>query len=402
MPPALRGGTTPLLAILVAATALGPLSFNIFIPSMPGLQAAFGVDYGTVQLVITFYLVSLAGAQLIHGPLSDRFGRRPVMMGGLALHLVGTTACLFAPTIGLLIAGRVIQAVGGCVGLVVGRAIVRDLFDRERTAAILATITTAMMVAPMLGPTIGGFLDVWFGWRAPFVFILAMGVLLTASTFRWLPETLAQPTAGIGFAAILRDFRMLLGQRLFCGYAFQIAATAMTFMAFVGGAPYATVHILGRPASDYGLFFIPIAAAYMAGNFIAARLSSRVGIDRMITVGILITIAGGALGVGFHLAGEVSALAVFAPTAVIAFGQGFCVPNGLAGAVSVDPRLAGAASGLAGFLQMAVGAIGSSLAGNLMGDSIGPMAFIMLAGTLLAASAHAWGVLTRRPAVQAG
>ena len=392
------GGKGTLLAILIAATALGPLSFNIFIPSMPGLQAAFATDYGTVQLVLTLYLVGLAGAQLVHGPLSDRFGRRPVMLAGLALHLAGSLACLLAPTIGLLIAGRVIQAVGGCVGLVVGRAVVRDLFDRERTASVLATIIMAMMVAPMLGPTIGGFLDVWFGWRAPFAFILLVGGLLSAATFRWLPETLARPAAGTGFATILPDFAALLRRRLFCGYAFQVGCTALTFMAFLGGAPYAVVKILGRPASDYGLYFIPIAASYIAGNFVASRISGRVGIDRMITVGTLVTIGGGSLGVGFHLAGEVSVLALFGPMTVIAFGHGFCVSNGLAGAVSVDPRLAGSAAGLSGFLQTALGAVGASLVGSLMADGMAPIAFTVLAGTLLAAAAHSWGVLTARPA----
>lgn len=401
MAPAPGGGRTRLLAILIATTALGPISLNIFIPSMPGLQAALDTDYATVQLVLTLYLVGLAGAQLIHGPLSDRYGRRPVMLGGLALHLVGSVACLAAPTIEVLIAGRVVQAVGGCVGLVVGRAVVRDLFDRERTAAVLATIIMAMMVAPMLGPTIGGFLDVWFGWRAPFAFILLAGGLVTAAVFLWLPETLAEPAASPGFASILPDFAALLRRRVFCGYAFQVAFTAFTFLGFLGGAPYALVNLLDRPASDYGLFFIPIAATYIAGNFVASRISARVGIDRMISLGTLITIFGATIGVALHLTGEASSLALFGPMVVIGFGHGFCVSNGLAGAVSVDPRLAGSAAGLSGFLQMALGAVGTSLVGSLMADSIGPIAFIVLAGTLMAGTAHVLGVLTARPAALA-
>jgi len=392
-----RRGTPALLAVLIAATALGPLSLNIFIPSMPGLQTAFGAEYGTVQLVLTLYLVGLAGAQLVHGPLSDRFGRRPVMLGGLALHLAGSLACLLAPTIGLLVAGRVVQAVGGCVGLVVGRAVVRDLFDRERTAGILAYITMAMMVAPMLGPTVGGYLDVWFGWRASFAFVLGLGALIALAAFRWMPETLAEPAAGGGLGGILPDFAGLLRRRVFCGYAVQVACTAMTFMSFVGGAPYVVVVLLERPASDYGLLFIPVAGAYMVANFIAARVSHRVGIDRMITLGVAITIAGGALGVGLHLAGPASALALFGSMTVIAFGHGFCVPNGLAGAVSVDPRLAGAAAGLSGFLQMAVGAAATFAVGALMAGSALPVALAMLAGTLVAAVAHGWGVLAVGP-----
>jgi len=394
MPATPRGGTASLLAILIAATALGPLSLNIFIPSMPGLQTAFGADYGTVQLVLTLYLVGLAGAQLVHGPLSDRFGRRPVMLGGLALHLVGSVACLLAPTIGWLIAGRLVQAVGGCVGMVVGRAIVRDRFDRERTASILAYITMAMMVAPMLGPTLGGFLDVWFGWRSSFAFVLAAGVLLSAATFKWLPETLPQPAQGAAFHTILPDFGRLLRQRVFCGYSLQIAGTALSFMAFVGGAPYVTVRLLERPPSDYGLYFIPIAAAYIVANFAAARISPRLGIDRSITLGVLITVVGAVVGVALHLGGPPSMWTYFGPMALIAFGHGFCLPTGFAGAVSVEPRLAGAAAGLSGFLQMSIGAATSFVVGSLMADDAGPMLFAVLVGTLAAAVAHVGGVLT--------
>jgi DHA1 family bicyclomycin/chloramphenicol resistance-like MFS transporter len=393
MPEMPRGGTASLLAVLIAATALGPLSLNIFIPSMPGLLTAFDTDYGTVQLVLTLYLVGLAGAQLVHGPLSDRFGRRPVMLGGLALHLVGSVACLAAPTIGWLIAGRIVQAIGGCVGLVLGRAIVRDLFDRDRTASVLAYITMAMMVAPMLGPTIGGFLDVWFGWRSSFAFVLGVGALLAAATWKWLPETLAQPAEGSGFHTILPDFGRLLRQRVFCGYSLQIACTALTFMAFLGGAPYITVRLLDRPPSDYGLYFIPIAAAYSVANLAAARITPRLGIDRMITLGVLITVAGAMVGVVLHLAGPPSMLTYFGPMTLIAFGHGFCLPTGFAGAVSVEPRLAGAAAGLSGFLQMSTGAAASYVIGILMVDDAGPMVFAVLIGTLAATAAHVVGVL---------
>ncbi|WP_316978921.1 multidrug effflux MFS transporter [Shumkonia mesophila] len=398
MAAAQRRGTASLLAILIAATALGPLSLNIFIPSIPGLQTTFAADYGTVQLVLTLYLVGLAGAQLVHGPLSDRFGRRPVMLGGLALHLVGSAACLAAPSIGWLIAGRIVQAIGGCVGMVLGRAIVRDLFDRERTASILAYITMAMMVAPMLSPTIGGFLDVWFGWRSSFAFVLGLGALLAAATWKWLPETLAQPAEGGSFHTILPDFGRLLRQRIFCGYSLQIASTALTFMAFLGSAPYVTVRLLDRPPSDYGLYFIPIAGAYIVANFAAARISPRVGIDRMITLGVLITVAGSVAGVALHLAGQLSMWTVFGPMTLIAFGHGFCLPTGFAGAVSVDPRLAGAAAGLSGFLQMATGAAASFVVGSLMTTSAAPMVAAVLIGTLCATAAHVGGVLmAKRP-----
>ena len=385
-----------LLAILIAATALGPMTLNIFIPSMPGLQADFDATYGTAQLTLSFYLVGLAGAQLIHGPLSDRYGRRPVMIGGLALQVVGTLACLFAPTIGLLIAGRLVQAVGGCVGMVVGRAIVRDRFDRERTASMLAYITMAMVVAPMLAPTIGGFLDNLYGWRASFIFVLLSSLIVLAIIFRWLPETLAVKSTGNAFLSIPRDFALLLRQWEFCGYAFQLSFNSIIFLAFLSGAPYVVVEILNLTPGDYGLYFIPIVAIYMVGNFISARISPRVGIDRMISLGCVFIVAGAAYGLVMDLMGIVSVLSVFGPMGIISIGHAFCIPNGMAGAVSADPKMAGAAAGLTGFLQMATGAAASFVVGTMMTDSPTPLVVAMFIGAVLATAAHFIGLAKKR------
>src|SRR5690606_20851902 len=165
----------PSLAILIAVTALGPMALNIFIPAMPGMTAVFGVDYGTIQLTLTLYLVGLAVAQLFMGPLSDRFGRRPVLLGGIGLFLAGSLAAALAPSIEALIVARIVQAVGGCAGIVLGRAIVRDTHSREASASMIGYITMVMVVAPMLAPLIGGYLDSWFGWRATFITVLAVG-----------------------------------------------------------------------------------------------------------------------------------------------------------------------------------------------------------------------------------
>lgn len=390
-----------LLAVIIAATALGPLSLNIFMPSMPGLQDAFGVNYGTAQLTLIFFMIGLAGAQLMHGPLSDRFGRRPVMIAGLAVHFIGSVGCLLAPTIEVLIAARLVQAVGGCVGMVVSRAIIRDLFDRRRTASLLAYVTMAMVAAPMLAPTIGGFLEDWQGWRASFVFVLICSLLVSTATIRWLPETLAKPGLMGGLATIPMDFARLLRQRLFCGYSFQIAFTAVTFFSFLGGAPYVTVELLGGTPSDYGLFFIPVAGSYMCANFLSARITMRVGVDRMISIGCTIILIGGSAILATVLAGYLSMFSLFGCIAFISFGHGFCIPNGLAGAVSVDYRLAGSAAGLSGFLQMGAGAAASFIVGYLLVDTAIPMAVVIFIGGIGSMTAHVWGVLMAKPAIAA-
>lgn len=385
-----------LLAILIAATALGPLTLNIFIPSMPGLQAEFNATYGTAQLTLSFFLVGLAGAQLIHGPLSDRYGRRPVMIGGLALHLIGTLACLAAPTIGLLIAGRLVQAVGGCVGMVVGRAVVRDRFDRERTASMLAYITMAMVVAPMLAPTIGGFLDDLYGWRTSFLFVLLTGLVVLVIVLKWLPETLAEKSTGNAFFSIPRNFASLLRKWEFCGYGFQLSFNSVIFLAFLSGAPYVVVEIMGLKPSAYGLYFIPIVAVYMAGNFLSARIAPSVGIDRMISVGCVFVVGGTTLGLALAIMDIVSPLSVFGPMGIVSIGHAFCIPNGMAGAVSIDPRMAGAAAGLSGFLQMASGAATSFIVGSMMADSAMPMIVAMFIGAVLAAAAHFLGLAMKK------
>ncbi len=394
----MRAGNTkpPSLIILIAATAIGPLALNIFIPSMPGLQRAFDTNYATAQLALSLYLAGLAPAQLFYGPLSDRFGRRPVMLGGLTVFLFGSLLCLFAPAIEFLIAGRIVQAVGGCVGMVVGRAVVRDLYDRDRTASILAYITMAMVTAPMVAPMIGGFLDVWFGWRASFVFVLVAGGCVLTGVWILLSETHAGDEGHSGWRDLLASFPVLIRRRAFCGYAFQVSFSSATFFAFLGGAPYVTVELMGRTPSDYGVFFVPIVAMYMLGNFLSARGAVRIGIDRMITTGTLISLAGAVSLAGVALAGALSPYTMFGLMAVMALGNGLCIANGFAGAVSVEPQIAGAAAGFSGFLHTATGAAASFVVGSLLTDSATPLIIAMVAGAVLGLTAHAVGILAGR------
>ena len=389
--------TFGILAVVIVATAVAPLSMHIIIPSLPGLQNVFGVSYATAQLAVPVFLIGMAGAQLVHGPLSDRFGRRPVMIGGLIVNLVGSVVCLISPTIEVLITGRFVQAVGGCVGMVVGRAIIRDLFDRRRTASLLAYVTMVMVVAPMLAPAIGGYLDDWHGWRAPLGFVLIAGVLAFAATLRWLPETLTKSAGDLGLASIPRDFGFLIRQRRFSGYAFGLSFTSVTFFAFVAGAPFVTVELLGAAPSDYGLFFMPVVGCYMLSNFLSARITQRFGIDRMITAGVAFVVTGGAGALTLHLAGHTTPVTLFGGMAFMAFGHGLCIPNQFAGAVSIDHSRAGAAAGLAGSLQIGMGALASAVTGMVMTDSAVPMAVVMFIGALGLLTAHIWGVLTAPP-----
>ncbi len=381
----------PGLPILVAVTAMGPLALNVFIPSMPGLQRVFGTDYATVQLTLTLYLIGVALAQLVYGPLSDRFGRRPVLLAGLWIFLAGTLACLFAPSIEALIAGRVLQAVGACSGLVLSRAIIRDMFERARAASMMAYVMMAMVVAPMIAPSIGGFLDVWFDWRASFVFVGVVGVLVLAASTMLLHETHHTRGRAQGPTAMLLGFVRLLRIPAFDAYAFQTAFSSAAFFSFLGGAPYVMVELFDRTPGEYGLFFLCLASMYMVGNGLSGRLSTRLGPDRMIWIGVILAqLAMMALFV-VELAGLTSPWTLFGLMGFVSIGNGLSLPNGMAGAVSVDPRLAGTASGLAGFLQLGIGAAGSYTVGLLLAGTAMPLIAVMLAGTTLGLAAHAWG-----------
>lgn len=360
---------SPPIWILVAATATGPLALNIFVPSMPGLVRVFDTDYATIQLTLTLYLVGVAVAQLAYGPLSDRFGRRPILLAGLAVYAASSLLCAFAWSVETLIIGRVLQAVGGCAGMVLGRAIVRDVFQRDRAASVIALVTMAMAVAPAMAPALGGFLESAFGWHSTFLVPMAMGVIVLLAAIARLNETNLTPIPRIDLPSMLRSYGELLGSRAFLGYAGNTAMSVGAFFAFLAGGPYVVIEILHRPPSEYGLYFVLISGGYMLGNFAASRLSQRLGVDRMIPLGVLISTVGGVAGVGLLLAGVVTTATVFLPMMLVAVGNGISQPNGIAGAVSVNPRIAGAASGLMGFGQMATGALFTVVVGLLQNQT---------------------------------
>lgn len=382
----------PPIAILIVIAGLGPTSLNIFLPSMPGLIRVYATGYDTAQLTLSLYLVGLAVAQLGYGPLSDRFGRRPALLAGLFLYVIGSVACVAAPTIEALIAGRIIQAVGGCSGIVISRAIIRDVYERGRAASVLAYVTMAMVVAPLMAPTIGGFLDDWFGWRAGFVLMVIIGVLTLAACFLLLNETHTPQKDPAPHRDVWNGVSALLGQRRFHGYAFQVAFNSGVFYAFIAGAPYVMVELLHRSAGEYGLWFAVPSVAYMLGNFIAGRVSERVGSDRMITIGTTISLIGVFTLGAFYLNDLVLPATLFGGMSIVAFGNGMSIPNGVSGAVSVDPVRAGTASGLSGFAQMAVGAGTSYAVGFLLLDTAGPLVAVMILSSVISRWFFEWGV----------
>ena len=384
----------PVGALLTALVALGQISTSIYIPSMPSIAAEFSSTPAHVNLTLSGFLLGFAVSQLLFGPASDRFGRRPVLFAGLGLYLAASVLCALASGIEMLIVGRVLQGMAACAGPVLGRAIVRDVYGAERTAAAMAWIGAALAVSPAVAPIIGGYLQEWFGWRASFVFLMLVGIVLFAATGWLLSET--SPRHGPGGGApelhlaadgFATTFLRLLADRRFLGYTLCVAFIFAGLMAYAAGGPFVFITLLGLSPSGYGMLAVFPVAGYLAGSIAAGRLSRRVPVARLTAAGLAISLCGG-LGLVVPAAvAEPSVAAVVVPMMLFTAGLGIVLPTGMAGAMAPWPRVAGAASALLGCVQMLVAAGASLAAGLLPAVSALPMAAVITASAGLAAAA---------------
>ncbi len=371
--------------VLAATIAASAFTIQIFLPALPAVQEAFDVTASQVQLTVSLPLFVTAIATLFYGSLSDRFGRRPVLIGGMVLFFVGTVLCLFAQTILALVAGRFVQALGSAAGIVVARAVVRDLYGRERAAAVLAGLVAVMVVAPMVAPTLGGFLVDAAGWRGNVqAMAVFSGILLLLVVFG-LPETHRQRSGeAFGITSMAASFGQLLMSPAYRAYVFQSAFMIAIFYVFLAAAPYAVMVVMGLSATGYGLYFLLSTVGYLGGTIIANRFSERVGLDRMIRIGTTAAVVSTAAVLILVLGGLWHPLAVFLPITVMGLANGMALPNANAGAISVNPELAGAASGLVSFIQLGVAAIFAQLAGSWQNGTPYPLAGYMFGASVLA------------------
>jgi len=387
--------TPPPIFPLIVLTGLGAMSMNVFLPSLPAMSAHFDTDYRIMQLSVALYLAMNAVLQIVIGPVSDRYGRRPVLLFGLIVFLLATIGCIFAPTIEVFLAFRMLQAIV-VAGLVLGRAVVRDMYPQEQAASQIGYVTMGMAVVPMIGPAIGGVLDETLGWQANFWMLALVGVFVLFLIWRDLGETAAKGSAS--FAEQFAQYPELFASRRFWGYCLAAAFASGAFFAYLGGAPYVGSEVFGLSAAQVGIYFGAPALGYFFGNFISGRYSVRVGINGMILWGAVLSAGGLLISVLLFLAGFKTALVFFGFMTFVGLGNGMVLPNATSGMLSVRPHLAGTASGLGGSLMLGGGAALSALAGALLtqGDGAYPLLLIMLATSILGVAAILYTIRRER------
>ncbi len=378
--------TPPHIITLVLLAGVSALSMSVFLPSLPQMTEDFATEYAVMQLSISLYLAFTALIQLISGPISDRLGRRPVSIAAMLIFALASLGCYAAQTIETFLIFRMIQT-AVATGMVLSRAIVRDMVPMEQAASMIGYVTMGMSLMPMFAPTIGGLLDEHFGWRSIFLFTFLTGVGLAA--LLWFDQGETNHAQSSSFRAQIAQYPELFRSHRFWGYALTAAFSSGAFFAFLGGSPYVASNVYELPPTTSRYLFGLPAVGYLIGNLISGRYSTRFGIDPMIMTGVLVLITGMAAPVIITLAGYGSATVFFGFCVFLGLGNGMVLPNATAGMLSVRPHLAGTASGIGGAIMIGGGAALAALAGTLLEQFPGayPLQIVMLLSALASLAA---------------
>ena len=383
------------LWLLALFTFSGTLAMHIFVPALAMAGQDLHAGNGAMQMTVSLYIIGLAVGQLIYGPLSDRYGRRRVLMVGLVIYTIAGLAAALAPGVYALIAARLFQALGGCAGLVLGRAIVRDTATPSEAAKRLALMSLMVTIAPGVAPIVGGALATWLGWRAVLFSLCGLGILNFVLTWRMLPET-GSRLAGVTVATLMHHYRQLLASRVFLGYAIGGGCATTSMFAFVASAPFIFVNELHRPADEVGLYLAVLVSGVWLGSMVTSRLIGKVPMDRVMVAGNALSAISAVSLLLIVLTGHVAVASIIVSMFFYTFGCGMAGPISLTLAVGVNPMVIGSASGLYGAVQMGVGALCTALAG--LGSSPVLSTALVLAGAGLTGQFLFWMALRGRPA----
>ncbi|WP_444464621.1 multidrug effflux MFS transporter [Rhodobacter capsulatus] len=385
----LTRNTPPHIVTLVLATGVAALALNIFLPSLPGMARHFGVDYGLMQLAVSAYLAFSALAQFVVGPISDRYGRRPVLLWVVAIFTLASVAALFAPNAQTFLAARFVQAVIA-TAFVLSRAAVRDMVPGPGAASMIGYVTMGMSVVPMIGPAVGGLLDGLFGWQANLAVLAISGALLFALVWADMGETVSG--GGLGFGAQMRAYPILLRSARFWGYALSAAASAGLFYAYLGGAALVGEQAFGLSPIEVGYFFALPSLGYLIGNWVSGRFSLHLGMDRMVLWGTTLATAAIAVALLARAAEALGPVLFFSAVGITGIGNGLSLPSANAGLMSVRADLAGTASGLGATMTIGTGAVLASLTATLLGPEVevARLLWVMFGSSALSVVAILW------------
>ncbi|UJW81581.1 multidrug effflux MFS transporter [Hydrogenophaga sp. SL48] len=377
-----------LIANLLSQLAFGLLAMTICLPSMQEWGAIFGSSQAAVQLTFSGFVVTYGSLQLLYGPFSDRIGRKKILMFGLAVSFVGSVLAALAPSLPLLVAARVLQGAGAAAGMVVGRAMVQDLFDGPERTRVMAYVGMAMGLCPPLATIIGGQLHVRLGWQANFVLMAGLAAVLFVAAWRGLPDhrkaTTVQPH---WLRAMLSSYARLAREPSFLLHVLLLAMTTATFYAFLGGAPI-VLGSYGVKPDGIGFYIMAIPGAYIVGNYLTSRFARLTGERRIMRFGQVLTVGGIALMLLLALAGLNTPLAFALPLVLLGIGHGLLVPPALAGTVGLLPALAGSAAAVAGLSQQLMGAVGGFAVGLFHHEGAVNLGWLMLGLTLCGTGAQ--------------
>ena len=381
-----------LAVLVVALTSLGPLSTDFYLPALPAIARALHTDSAGVQLTLSVYLLGFGAGQLLVGPLSDRFGRRPVMLWGMLVFLLSTFVCVFAESLAVLVGARLLQALGACAGPVLGRAVVRDLYGPAESARMLSHVSTATALAPLLAPLLGGWLTAAWGWRATFVALTAYAVMLMLAVWLLLQETNRHPDPhAMRPARMWANYRTLLADPVYRSALLIGCGAFAALFAFISGSPFVFIEHFGMSPQQMGLAFGLNVTGFMLGSTLSARLSRRIGPARLIRHGVWLGAACGVLLATLALLGPHHPAAVMVPMWGVAAAIGLILPNATALGLAGYPKMAGAAASLMGFVQMGLGAGAGMLVGHGVQSGTSALGLTVAAGMLFSLAAWRFG-----------
>ncbi len=374
-----------LIFLMVCLMTVAYSTIGIYTPAMPAIAAHFGATPGEVQLTFSTYLIAFSFGQLVYGPLSDRYGRRPAIIVGLVIYVAGSAMSALSTSIEMLIVARAIQAFGGCAGPVLARAIMRDLFDRDEGARMMAFVAMVMGVAPAFAPVFGGYLYVAFGWESIFWVLTGVGALVLVLFVVLLKETHAgsNRTVGGSVLTMVMVYPRLMRSRLFVGHTMTAGFAMATIFVYIASAPFVLIELLGIPPDLYGWYTLIPTFFNLGGAFFATRFTVRLGGEKMMLMGSLLVLTGALLLLLLALIGYLTVFALVGPMAVVAFGLAIVFPSAAQSAVSVAPRQAGAASSLNGFMTMLIASVAVVSVGLLPPGTQMPMASVVAAMGIL-------------------